>query len=121
LSAFGRIDGLAPYALVEGLRARAWRGERMTIAMVDIDPGAELPEHRHENEQLGIVLKGILRFTVDGETQDLGPGETWTIPSGVPHSAVAGPEGCTCIDVFAPTRADWEDLPRLEPSPPAWP
>ena len=48
-------------------------------------------------------------------------GDVYTIPSHVPHDAVAGPEGCTVTDVFAPVRADWTDLKRGEPSTPRWP
>jgi hypothetical protein len=41
------------------------------------------------------------------------------IPADVPHSVTAGPEGAFLIELFAPPRADWADLERLEPSPPA--
>jgi quercetin dioxygenase-like cupin family protein len=121
MSYFDRIHDLAPYDIVKGLRARAWHGERLTLAVVDIEPNATLPEHAHENEQLGVVITGIIHFTIGGETKALGPGETWSIPSGTPHTASAGPNGCTVIDVFSPIRADWEELPRHAVSTPAWP
>jgi quercetin dioxygenase-like cupin family protein len=41
------------------------------------------------------------------------------IPANVPHSADAGPDGAFLIELFAPPRADWAGLERLEPSPPA--
>jgi quercetin dioxygenase-like cupin family protein len=121
MSYFDRISDQQPYKLAPGLVARTERGERITLAVVDIDPGAVLNEHRHENEQLGIVLRGMLEFTVGGETRELHPGETWSIPSNTPHSAKAGPDGCTVIDVFNPPRADWEALERAEASPGRWP
>jgi quercetin dioxygenase-like cupin family protein len=79
-----------------------------------------VPEHRHPHEQLGLVIRGSVRFTVDGETRELGPGGTWRVLSGRPHGVVTGPEGAVVIDVFSPTRDDWAFEP-LEPRPPAWP
>ncbi len=121
MSHFGRIHDATPIAVWDGLRARTVTGQRLTLAVVDIDPGASLPQHHHENEQLGLMLRGTLQFTVGGETRELVPGETWNIPPNVPHSATAGPDGCTVVDVFAPVRADWEDLDRLDVSLPHWP
>jgi quercetin dioxygenase-like cupin family protein len=105
----------------ETVRARSVNGERVTLALVELAPDSVVPEHRHENEQMGMVVRGSMTFTVDGETRTLGPGGTWRIPSNHPHDAVAGPDGALVIDVFAPTRTDWDALPHLEPRPVDWP
>ena len=112
---------LRPYAIWEGVTARVVNGERMTLASVDLQPGAVVVEHHHENEQLGFVIKGSVLFTIGGEERELRAGDTYLIPSHVPHHVVTGPEGATLVDVFAPVRADWEKLPRPEPFPPDWP
>ena len=93
----------------------------MTIAVVDLEPDVVLPEHRHENEQLGFVIAGVITMTIGGNQRDLHPGDFYSIPSNVPHDAKAGPDGCTVADVFAPVRADWRELKRVEPSAPRWP
>jgi quercetin dioxygenase-like cupin family protein len=113
---FRPLDGLPRILLREGITARAVNGERMTVAIVDLDAGVVLPEHHHENEQLGFVLSGSMTMTIGGEKRELNAGDTYTIPSHVPHDASAGPEGCTAVDVFAPTRADWEKLEHAEPA-----
>jgi quercetin dioxygenase-like cupin family protein len=110
-----------PYKIWTGAVARAVHGDRITMAAVDLDPNVEVPEHRHHNEQLGFVLRGSVTMVIAGEAKKLGPGETYTIPSDVPHSARSGPEGATVMDVFAPVRADWEKAERLEPSSGGWP
>ena len=117
---FSEFNAQQPYAVWEGINARAIVGERMTMALVDLDPDMEVPEHHHPNEQLGFVMQGELTFTIGGETRTLHPGETYSIPPDVPHSAVTGAQGCVVIDVFAPVRADWEELERGDPSPSAW-
>ena len=93
----------------------------MTLAVIDLEPDSKVPEHHHENEQLGFVLRGSVTFTVDGESRELRAGDTYMIPSHVPHHVVVGPEGASVVDSFAPVRADWEKLPRPEPFPPEWP
>src|SRR5262245_12279304 len=104
---FDDLGSLPPQQLFAGYLARAIHGERITLAVVEVDPGAALPEHHHANEQLGMVLRGTMRFRIGDEEQELGPGQTWRIPPDVPHSAVAGPDGAVALDVFTPTRDDW--------------
>jgi quercetin dioxygenase-like cupin family protein len=104
----------------EAVRARKIEGEKLTLAVVELAPDALVPQHRHENEQIGICIEGSITFTVDGETRELGPGGTWRILSGRPHVARAGPNGAIVIDVFAPIRSDWQ-FALLEPRTPVWP
>jgi quercetin dioxygenase-like cupin family protein len=105
----------------EAVRARALHGERLTVALVELAPDAVVPEHRHDNEQMGVVITGQMTFTVDGETRTLGVGGTWRIPPGRPHDAVAGPDGALVMDVFAPRRDDWDALPHGAARPVDWP
>jgi quercetin dioxygenase-like cupin family protein len=105
----------------ESVRARRIQGETITLAVVELAPNAVVPEHRHVAEQLGIVLRGLMHFTLDGETRDLAPGGTWRILSNRPHNVQAGPEGAVVIDVFSPVRSDWDALPIAPPTKPRWP
>ena len=52
-----------------------------------VPPGARVPPaHSHsENEEIAFVLEGVFRYTVDGETRDLGPGEHMRTPRGAVH------------------------------------
>lgn len=104
------------------VRARRVEGERITLAIVELEPAAVVPLHDHEYEQLGMVIRGEMRFTVDGETRTVGPGGTWRVLSNRSHGATAGPEGAVVIDVFSPIRSDWADRPVVVPPPkPRWP
>jgi quercetin dioxygenase-like cupin family protein len=103
------------------VRARRIQGDRITLAIVELAPNAVVPEHRHAAEQLGMVIQGAMHFTIDGETRDLGPGEGWRILSDRPHDVQAGPEGAVVIDVFSPTRVDWDALPIAPTTAPRWP
>ncbi len=103
------------------VQARVVAGERASLAVVELEPGAIVPGHEHEHEQLGMCLVGSITFRIDDQVRTLGPGGTWRIPSGHPHDAVAGPDGAVVVDIFSPVRADWGALPRSAPRPPRWP
>lgn len=118
---FDDLDEIPPQQLAEGFLARAVHGERLTLAVVEVAPDAVLPEHRHDNEQFGMVIEGTLAFRIGDEERTVGPGGIWRIPSNTPHSVVAGPAGAVLLDLFSPPRDDWQARERLEPRPPAWP
>ena len=105
----------------ETVQARVIVGNNASLAVVELGPNAIVPEHRHEQEQLGLCIKGSITFTIDGERRELGPGGTWRIISNVLHDGVAGPDGAIVVDIFSPTRADWDALPRSAPRQPRWP
>ncbi len=105
----------------ETVKARMITGSNASLAVLELAPGAVVPEHHHVHEQMGICLTGSITFTIDGERRTLGPGGTWLIPSDRPHDAVAGPDGAVVIDIFSPIRADWADLPRSAPAAARWP
>jgi quercetin dioxygenase-like cupin family protein len=107
ISAFANLSSLDLQKIWDGVNARVIHGERITLGVVELDAGSHVPEHRHEHEQLGICLRGSLEFRVADETLQLGPGDTWTIPSNVPHEVRVGPDGAVVIDVFNPPRNDW--------------
>ena len=122
MSAFADIEAIGPLRIWNDVVARELHGQETTLAVVELDADALVPEHHHPSEQLGIVVEGSVSFRVGDETQELGPGGTWNIPSNVPHEVKAGPNGAVVIDVFSPTRQDdWREFEREEPSAPAWP
>jgi quercetin dioxygenase-like cupin family protein len=121
VSAFSSLGDLGPLPIWTGILARVVEGREMTFAVVELDAHAVALKHDHPNEQIGIVLRGKMTFTVGGETRELGPGDTYVIRGNTPHEATAGPEGAVVIDVFSPLRADWRRLDPLAPKTPVWP
>ncbi len=121
MSAFADAREIGPQQIWDGVVGRAVHGDRVTLALLELEPGAEVPEHRHENEQVGILIEGSLTFRVGDETRDLGPGGTWRILAHVPHAVTAGPDGSVLVEVFSPPRHDWHALETREPGPGRWP
>src|SRR5579863_10165290 len=96
-SPFERLSEIAPTPIWDAVVVRAMHGEHVTFGVVELAADADLPEHRHVNEQLGALVSGSLTLCVDGESRTLGPGELWRIPADVPHSGRAGPVGAVAI------------------------
>jgi len=118
---FADLSALPARQIWESVAVRTVDGERLTLGVVELDPNAVVPEHRHDHEQLGMVLQGSVEFRVGEEKRTLGPGGTWRIPSNVPHEVNVGPEGAVVIDVFAPVRRDWGDVEPAPDRTPRWP
>jgi quercetin dioxygenase-like cupin family protein len=121
MSAFKSLADIPPLPIWQGVLARAVEGREVTFAIVELEPDSVVGQHQHPNEQVGIILKGSLRFNIGDESRDLRAGDTYVIPSGIAHGAIAGPEGAVVIDVFAPVRSDWRTFEPGALRPPKWP
>jgi quercetin dioxygenase-like cupin family protein len=121
VSAFDSLSSLDVQRIWDGVHGRVVHGGRITLGVIELDPESHVPEHRHENEQLGVCLSGALVFRVGDETRELGVGDTWSIPGNVPHEVHVGPEGAVVIDVFVPPRDDWREAERIDARPVRWP
>lgn len=118
---FSELATLPVKQIWTDVTARIVQSELITMAIVELPPNSAVPAHQHVNEQLGFVISGSLRFTVDGETRERGPGDTWRILADVPHEVTVGPEGAVVAEVYSPVRADWAALPDQPARPSAWP
>jgi len=81
-------------------------GEKAMVAQVFLKKDAVVPEHHHESEQITYIIKGALKFELEGKEVVVREGEVLKIPSNVPHRAVAL-EDTLDLDVFSPIRLDW--------------
>jgi quercetin dioxygenase-like cupin family protein len=110
--AWYKLDEIPPVALREGVSARFVTGGRIMFSFVHLGPGGRVEMHHHPHEQCGYMLEGSMRLTIGDEERELRPGDAYTIPGGVPHGAVGGPEGGLALDVFSPVREDYAALAK---------
>lgn len=121
MSLLAEIETLVAKRIWDGVVGRIVEGERLTLAIVELDPEALIPVHQHENEQVGVLIRGSLTFSVGDEARDLGPGATWSIPANAPHLVHAGSEGAVVVEAFSPPRGDWGALDEEPAREPRWP
>lgn len=65
------------------------RGIRtLEVWMQTIEPGAGTPVHRHDCEEVIIVLRGSGQVMITGETTNFGPNSTLLLPANAVHQIV---------------------------------
>ena len=85
--------------------------ERGSIQRVQIERGANAPEHAHQAEQVGTGTGGVRTRVVDGGDRAGRAGDTFVSPGDAPHAARNdGDRPATGVEVFSPARPnpDWE-------------
>ncbi len=98
-----------------GGHAQGVRG--LEVWMQTMAPGAATPVHRHEGEEVILVLSGRGTCTIDGKTSEFGPNSTLIIESDAVHQIVnTSNEEMRLVAAFgtAPVRvrtADGDPLP----------
>lgn len=98
---------------VGGMRAGSDRqgicGDKISAVRVVTDAGAQFDgkTHWHENEQLLVMVEGMVKLTIDGREMEAHPGDLVFFPAGSRHAAIGvGPDGAVYYEIFAPARPD---------------
>ncbi len=97
-------DDLTPDNPVPLLHRRRIHGDRVLVARMRLEKGCRVDLHSHENEQISIVLSGLLNFFVGRDPTEevlLGAGEVLHLPSHTPHG-VETLEDTVVIDLISP-------------------
>ena len=55
---FKDVQGRDPMELFAGARTRTFWGDQVLLSLVEIDTGAEVPNHTHPHEQAGHSRRG---------------------------------------------------------------
>jgi quercetin dioxygenase-like cupin family protein len=103
-----RWSDVAPEQINPEVARQYITADRVTIARFELKRGGIVPRHAHENEQVSVVLSGVLLFRIDGREITVKGGEALQIPSNTPHE-VEVVEDTLVMDVFSPIRQDWLD------------
>jgi quercetin dioxygenase-like cupin family protein len=98
---FDTLDADEPYP---GVTRRSFNSERATVTAYRFEPGASFPRHRHAQEQITIVERGAVRFTVGESVQELQAGGWSVVPADVEHGLEATGEGAEILAVIVPRR-----------------
>ncbi|UCC45167.1 MAG: cupin domain-containing protein [Candidatus Zixiibacteriota bacterium] len=93
--------------MAPGVVGKFVHSDNMTLAYVDLDEGATMPEHSHPQEQIVNVIKGTLELTVEGTPHQLVRGTPFVLAGNIPHGARAV-TACKVIDAFYPCREDFK-------------
>lgn len=79
-----------------------------TAVWWEFAPDQDLARHNHPHAQIVIVLDGSIDLIFDDGAVTVGPGQTLPILPHVYHGARVGPAGVRVVDVFIPSRDEYE-------------
>ncbi|NQV21536.1 MAG: cupin domain-containing protein [Rhodospirillales bacterium] len=110
---FHNLPGLAHQTLAgpkDGL-------DGMEVWMQTISAGSATPVHRHDCEEVIVVLKGSGTCMIDGETTGFGPNSTLVLPSNAVHQICnTGDDDMFIVATLgmAPVRVETADGDRID-------
>ena len=81
-------------------------GSETMVAKMLYKKEDNVPFHMHPNEQSGYVISGRYRIVFGNNDQEIGPGDSYTIPHDVEHRIEIIEPG-EVLDVFSPPRQDY--------------
>lgn len=100
----GDFDGLAADEPFPGVHRRAFDSEAATVTQYRFDPSARFPRHRHPQEQITLIQRGEVRFTIGDDVHELSAG-AWSVVAGeIEHGIEAGPDGAEIVAMIVPRR-----------------
>ncbi|HSL22428.1 MAG TPA: cupin domain-containing protein [Vicinamibacterales bacterium] len=93
--------------LGEGIRRQMIWGERLMVCRLTFAPNVVTPEHAHVHEQITIVERGRVRFSIAGADREVWAGAVLHLPSQCRHGATMLDEEVVLIDIFSPVREEF--------------
>jgi quercetin dioxygenase-like cupin family protein len=96
--------------VAEGIERQMIWGERLMVCRLRFAPGTVTAVHTHVHEQITLVERGRVEFTIDGQTRIASAGDVLFFPSQLRHGATMLEDEVVLIDIFSPVREDF--LPK---------
>jgi quercetin dioxygenase-like cupin family protein len=93
--------------LDEGIQRQMIVGENVMICRLRIAPNVVTPAHDHPHEQMTLVERGRVLFTIGDEQRIAQAGDVLHFPSGTWHGATMLDEEVILVDIFSPIREDF--------------
>ena len=90
-----------------GIKRQMIVGKSVMICRFTFDPFVVTAEHTHPHEQMTLVIKGRVKFTISGEVQIVSAGDVLHFPPHNRHGATMLDEEVILIDIFSPIREDF--------------
>lgn len=93
--------------LEEGIERQLVVGDDLMLCRLRFAPNVVTAAHDHPHEQITLVERGRVRFTIGSEERIAQAGDVLHFPSGCWHGATMLDEEVVLIDIFTPVREDF--------------
>jgi len=81
-----------------GVTERTLRGQMVTVRSTDLAARTVVETHKHEDERLGIVMRGSVAMVIAGEQRILTEGDTYVVPAGASHGIRVLEQGAQIVE-----------------------
>src|SRR5688572_3937339 len=93
--------------VTDGIKRQMVIGQNVMVCRFTFDPFVVTDVHSHPHEQITLVVKGKVRFTIDGQIVIAATGDVLHFPPENQHGATMLDEEVVLIDIFSPIREDF--------------
>jgi len=93
--------------LEAGIERQMITGEHLMICRLRFAPRVVTPAHDHPHEQMTIVERGLVLFTIGDQQKIAQAGDVLHFPPGTWHGATMLEEEVILVDIFSPIREDF--------------
>lgn len=97
--------------IADGITRQMIWGERLMVCRLQFEPHVVTAVHSHPHEQMTIVERGRVEFTIEGQQRIAAAGDVLHFPSGIAHGATMLDEPVVLIDIFSPIREEFLPCP----------
>jgi unsaturated pyranuronate lyase len=101
------IKDLPNKELADGVVMRSAYLKNVMVTFVDLAQDSVVPLHSHPHEQISVIISGRMKFSVDGEEREVGPGEVVLVPSDAEHGVEVTEGPAVAYDCWSPVREDY--------------
>jgi quercetin dioxygenase-like cupin family protein len=105
---FFRVERLPETEMLPGILRRAVWMENVMLTFFTFDPQSIVPEHEHPHEQITLVTKGAMEFSLGNQEKILRSGDGVCIPPNVRHGARILDDPTEACDAWSPPRDDYK-------------
>jgi len=81
-------------------------GERMMVTLMTFKRDQKEMAHSHPHEQAGYCIQGRFILTIDGQSMEIGPDDSYVIPGGATHDYRVL-EDSLSVEMFSPPREEY--------------
>ena len=103
---------ISPEQIGDGIERRMIWGERLMVCRLRLAPRVVTAVHSHPHEQITLVERGRVVFTIEGQLRTASAGDVLHFPSNCQHGAAMLDDEVVLIDIFSPVREDFLPNPN---------
>ena len=91
----------------DGIERQMIWGEHLMVCRLRLAPRVVTAVHSHPHEQITLLERGRVVFTIESQTRIASAGDVLHFPANVRHGATMLDEEVVLFDIFTPVREDF--------------